>query len=250
MTTNCQPAACSACAQCGPGPLSNFARMSHAGQGFLSQRRKTVLAEGARLFRDGQDSDALYCVSSGVIGQMALHDNGTEVVVDLAYSGDVVGAAAFVRQRSHRTSARALVPSVVCSIPRADVSRLMAESRTLYDGLISGCLSALDDAREAMVRAAALSNEDRLADLLRALAHRLGRVGQDGRLRAELPVSREQMAGMLGVRPETLSRLIKRLQTHSEIVITGREVTLWPDPHHVIPRDHLHLRTNHSGRAA
>src|SRR3546814_5501827 len=101
------------------------------------------------------------------------------------------------------------------------------KQKTAYEMRISDwssdvCSSDL----EAMSQAAAMSNRDRLFQLLSRLLGHCGVSDSAGRVQAQLPLSREDLAGMLGVRQETLSRLLKRLKQEGVIDISGRHCQL------------------------
>ena len=75
-------------------------------------RRRRGLTEGEALFRQGDDNEGLHCVSEGVFGLCITHENGTDVMIRLAYPGDTLGARAFLRGAPHRTTAVALTEAV------------------------------------------------------------------------------------------------------------------------------------------
>jgi CRP/FNR family transcriptional regulator len=147
-------------------------------------------------------------------------------MVGVASRGDLIGARAFLRGRPHGAGAQALTDVVLCRIGRADAEALAAARPQFGRRLVAACLDALDRAERALVENAALSNRDRLLALLARLAERCGRREPDGTLTARLPVSREDLAGMIGVRPETLSRLMTRLKAEGALRASGRRLAI------------------------
>lgn len=186
----------------------------------------------------GQPSCGIYCVSSGVVGLRKLHANGVGVMLEIAYPGDLIGVPAFLRNDVHHTGAEALTDVRLCRLPALELRRLIGEFPSLYPQLVRVCLDALDASQESMLQAAAMSNRDRLFHLLKRLLEHCGNADGAGQLRARLPISREDIAGMLGVRQETLSRLLKRLADESLIEISGRHCVLLPShrPARSMPR--------------
>ena len=215
------------CHTCRPGPLGDWSLIDpeHArGLGRIISEQQ--LAQGEAVFHMGEANRALYCIAEGMVGLRLLHASGTRVLVDIAYPGDLIGTRAFLRDGEHRTSAEALSEVRLCKIPSVEARRLMAEHPQLYQRLVRICLDSLDASQEAMLHAAAMSNCDRLFHLLSRLLQHCGATDSAGRLRARLPVSREDIAGMLGVRQETLSRLLMRLKDEQLIEISGRNCQL------------------------
>jgi CRP/FNR family transcriptional regulator len=215
------------CAGCGTGPLPDWTAAEAGASGALDAiRRRRRVPAGAPVFRQGEACDALYCVAEGVVGLRVIDDEGACAMVGVASRGDLLGARAFLRGQPHGTAAEALTDVTLCRIARPDAEALAAARPQFGRRLVAACLDALDRAERALVENAALSNRDRLLALLVRLAERCGRREPDGALAARLPVSREDLAGMIGVRPETLSRLMTRLREEGAITVSGRRLTI------------------------
>lgn len=223
--SNCN--SCNRCRSCSAGLLGDWSQLAAANADALQRIASDQhLGQGDWVFRMGQPNCGLYCIASGVVGLRMLHPNGAGVLLDLAYPGDLIGTRAFLRNGAHRTSAEALTDVRLCRLPGADLRRLIADFPLLYPQLVQVCLDALDASQEAMLQAAAMSNRDRLFQLLSRLLEHCGGADSQGHLHARLPLSREDIAGMLGIRQETLSRLLKRLSDEHLIEISGRHCQL------------------------
>jgi len=187
-------------------------------------RRRRGLNEGDTLFRQGDPNEGLHCISQGVFGLSITHENGTDVLIRLAYPGDTLGARAFLRGAPHQTTAVALTEVAVCTIARRDALKLTQDAPGVHVELVDRCLAEMDRAETSIVEQACLSNRARLCRLLSDLLERHGKpVGT--RLVARLPISRGTMAGMLGIQPESLSRLFSRLKAEGLIALSGRNVS-------------------------
>jgi CRP-like cAMP-binding protein len=215
------------CRSCHPGPLGDWSLLDREYlQALNGIAREQHFAAGEWVFRMGQPSGGLYCVAAGIVGSRMLHANGAGVILDIAYPGNLIGTPAFLRNGNHHTSAEALTEVRLCWLPGIELRRLIAQFPSLHAQLVRVCLDALDASREAMLQAAALSNHDRLMELLGRLLGHAGSSEANGQVQARLPISREDLAGMLGVRQETLSRLLKRLSDENLIEISGRHCRL------------------------
>lgn len=215
------------CRTCQPGPLGDWSLVdpehSRVLERIIGEQRYT---KGESVFRAGVGNSGIYCIAEGMVGLRLLHESGTSVLVGIAYPGDLIGTRAFLRNGPHRTSAEALSEVRLCKIPGVEARRLMRDHPALHQRLVRVCLDSLDASQEAMLQAAAMSNGDRLFQLLSRLLQHCGSHDNAGRLQAHLPISREDIAGMLGVRQETLSRLLKRLKQEGLIDISGRQCQL------------------------
>lgn len=225
--TSCNSCNSAGCRSCRPGPLGDWSHLDADHARVLGALiSEQFHARGDTVFRTGASSGGIYCIAEGIVGLRLLHENGTSVLVDIAYPGDLIGTRAFLRNGRHRTTAEALSEVRLCRIPGSEARRLMHDHPALHQRLVRVCLDSLDASQEAMVQAAALPNRDRLFHLLSRLLGHCGATDSAGRVQAQLPISREDIAGMLGVRQETLSRLLKRLKQEGVIDISGRQCQL------------------------
>ena len=84
----------------------------------------------------------------------------------------------------------------------------------------------VERAHEAIFRTAVLSNRQKLLHLLAGLAEQHGEPRADGGHALELPVSRRDLASMIGTRHETLSRIMGRLEDEGLAEFSGRRVQI------------------------
>jgi CRP-like cAMP-binding protein len=198
-----------------PGSISVLAR------GF-SRRDLDV---GQALFEQDDENRGVFCVSKGLIALRTHHANGTSTLLKLAYPGDVIGFRSFLRNDRHRTGAHALQPSRVCSVAHRDVNRVIHGNPSVLTRLAAQCIAEIDGCHEWIIAAATESNKKRLCDLLHRLMEAHGeRIGDH--LRMQLPLSRSDLADLIGVQPETMSRLFRRLKSEGAISVSGRDVQM------------------------
>ncbi len=183
------------------------------------------LTEGQTIYRQGDQNQGVYCVSKGLIALRTQHENGTSTLLRLAYPGDVIGYRSFLDDREHKTEARALTASRVCLVAQRDAKRVVHGNSSVLNRLASRCISEIDRNHERIIAAATTSNKQRLIDMLHRLMEAHGeRVGDH--LRMRLPLSRSDLAGLIGVQPETMSRLFKRVQHDGTFHVSGREIQM------------------------
>lgn len=187
-------------------------------------RRRRGLEEGEALFRQGDANAGLHCINEGIFGLSMLHENGTEVMIALAYPGDTLGARAFLRGAPHQITAVALTGAAVCTVQRRDALKLTQDAPSVHLALVKRCLADMDRAQNSLLEQACLSNRARLCRLLADLLDRHGERAGETHV-AQLPVSRGTMAGMLGIQPESLSRIFSRLKKEGLIGLSGRHVS-------------------------
>jgi CRP/FNR family transcriptional regulator len=215
------------CAVCHVGRRSDWHDLDETSLAVLERgRRRRELGSGEVVFAQGERNDGVYCVSGGTVGIRRLDSNGNSVLLELAYPGDTVGYRSFLTDSEHKTSAEALGPSIVCHIDHATVTALLAANPALGLRFLKRSIGALEDAHDTMFRQATFSNRHKLVHLLLVLVGRHGHRLVNGSQSIELPVSRRDLASMVGTRHETISRIIGRLETDGIAHFSGRQVMI------------------------
>ncbi len=198
-----------------PGSVSVLA------QGFS----RKDLESGQILYQQGSENRGVFCVSKGLIALRALHMDGSSTLLKLVYPGEIFGYRSFLGNECHKTEARALQPSRICTVAHRDANRVVQGNPSVLTRLTQRCISEIDSSRARIISAATTSNRVRLADVLRRLMETHGtRIGD--MLHMHLPLSRSDLADLIGVQPETMSRLFTRLKEDGEFVISGRVIQM------------------------
>lgn len=186
------------------------------------------LDEGQTLFEQGSQGDAVYCVSKGLIA-LRIHDvDGGSILLRLAYPGEIVGFRSFLGNGVHQTTAQALLSSQVCAVPNRSARPIVENNGSVLARLTARCVEEIDRNHARIISTATLSTKQRLADLLRRLMRKHGkRVGD--RIQMRSPLSRKDLADLLCVQRETLSRIVGRLEKDGIFTFKGREITMAPE---------------------
>ncbi len=174
----------------------------------------------------GHPNQALYCISAGTVGVRKLDDDGNSVLLHLAYPGDTLGYRSFLAGSEHQTTAEALGPCFICMIGSDTVSDLLARNPDLGLQFLKRANTELERAYDTIVKNATLSNRARLAYLLLIMLQRHGETAGNRARRLRIPMSRRDLASMIGVRNETLSRIIRRLEDDGVASFSGRCVDI------------------------
>lgn len=227
MTGVCDKRSVAACSICHVGRRSDWAGLDDAAGALLARgRTRREYGPGEVIFAQGDANDGVHCVSVGAVAIRRLDDRGNSVLLGLAYPGDTIGYRSFLAGSDHKTSAEALGPSFLCHIDRATVAALLEASPSVGLHFLKRSIGELENAHDSLFRQATLSNRHQLVHLLLVLVRRHGRRLDNGAQVIELPVSRRDLASMIGTRHETISRIIGRLETDGIAYFSGRQVTI------------------------
>jgi CRP/FNR family transcriptional regulator len=185
--------------------------------------RRQSVKRGQTLLWEGEDSLLVGNVIEGVLKLSAATWDGSEQTLGIAYPSDFVGRPFGGKSQQ---SVTALTDSKVCTFARADFDAIARRNPGLEHSLLQRTLSDLDHARRWMLLLGQKSAVERVASFLLEMASRLSGDGEDasGRTVFELPFGRQEIAEVLGLTIETVSRQITRLRSEGLIETPGKRM--------------------------
>ena len=182
-------------------------------------------SRGEILFHEGDRSRGVYCVESGLVGIRKTDVEGNSILLGrLGHPGTTLGYRPFLAGECHRGTAEVLKTSIVCFIDGKTVRELLSHNPTLGLNFLETTAKALGDAEEDYFQSAAHSLRTQILHLLLVFKDRYGHTDANGVLRVELPLSRQDLAAMIGTRPESMSRAIRELGEEGIANFSGRTV--------------------------
>lgn len=187
-------------------------------------RKSRRYQAGEPIFSAGEPSHGIYCIASGTVAIRRIDAGGNPVLIRLGYPGDTVGYRGLLLGENRRCSAEALGPSRICFIDKQTVRTLLDRNPALGLQFLRRVATDLNEAHDKLVQNATLSNRTKFVHLLLVLMNRHSRTATDGSRVIYLPISRRDLASMIGARHETLSRIISRLEEDGIAHFSGRTV--------------------------
>lgn len=179
---------------------------------------------GETVFHEGDPCGGVHCIESGLVGIRKMTAGGDEILLRLSHPGDTMGYRSFLAGDDHNNSAEALEPTIVCSIVDSTVRKLLNMNPSLGLRFLRHAAKDLEAAEEMALQSATLPVRARFAHLLLVLKERYGEMGKSGELTLDLPLSRQDMAAMIGIRPESMSRTIRSFEDGNIAHFSGRRV--------------------------
>jgi CRP/FNR family transcriptional regulator len=186
------------------------------------------LRDGAVLFHEGGPTESLFVVRSGSLKSVKLSEDGYNQVVSFAGPGQVLGFESLHRG-VHRNSAVAMEVSSVFALPVKGLDRRRQQSAALDMALQMAISRQLDGAGDMAELMAAVAADVRLSRFLLWMSRRLASVGQSP-LRFHLRMCRRDVASLLGVAHETVSRSFSNLASEGLIKVLNREIDILDMP--------------------
>lgn len=180
------------------------------------------LRRGDVLFLEGDEPHDLYIVVGGRIAISNRSPDGRESVVALMEPGDLFGEMPLFDNRGRSAGARALEPSEVVIVPYGPVKELYDTNPALLWRVVDMLANRLRNMDLALADSVFLDVTGRTAKRLLELA------GESDRF--ELPITQEELAGMVGASRERVNKAIASFiklgwldQLDRTYVITNRQ---------------------------
>ncbi len=184
----------------------------------LAAARTVDLKRGDVVFAEGADPDHLYVVDDGRIALASKSDDGRESVFALMERGDLFGEMPLLDGLGRSAEARALEPSTIVEIPYDPVRQVFEEHPALLWGVVRLLSLRLRNMDAALADSVFLDVTGRTAKRLLDLA--------DGQDEFTLPVTQEELAGMVGASRERVNKAIASFVRLGWIDQTDRRYTI------------------------
>jgi CRP/FNR family transcriptional regulator, cyclic AMP receptor protein len=197
-------------------------------EGLDSISSSATYPKGALLFVEGQDPRGIFVICNGRVKLSASSADGKSVILRIAESGEVVGLPGSISGKPYEVTAEALEPIQANFIPREPFLKFLREHGEAAVR-VAEILSDIYHATYQEVRYLGLSGSatEKLARFLLDLTS--AESVDKNTLRATLTLTHEEIAEMIGLSRETVSRLFatfkrrKLIEVHgSALVITNK----------------------------
>lgn len=202
----------------------------------LGRRRR--LAAGEQLLWEGDEAILVANVIEGVLKLSTQTVDGKEQILGLVYPSDFLGRP-FGQTTPY--GVEALTDAHVCVFERREFDRFAREHPRLEHKLLERTLAELDRTRRWMLLLGRMNAEQKLATFLIEMVDRLAdkTCAEDGLGEPQavsLPLSRQQIADVLGLTIETVSRQLTKLKKDGLIDLPARREVV------IIDADELAMR--------
>jgi CRP/FNR family transcriptional regulator len=190
--------------------------------------RRQSVSRGETIIWSGDESIVCANLLTGVLKLSASTADGREQIVGLLYPADFVGRP--YADKSDFT-VTALTEAELCVFPRKLFEQVLEDHVRMERMLLQRTFSALEEARGRMLMLSRKSAEEKIAGFLLGMADRAGAAGcratASGPVTFDLPLTRGQIADVLGLTIETVSRQLTKLKAAGLIALPGaRGVTI------------------------
>jgi CRP/FNR family transcriptional regulator len=204
-----------ACAECPVRDRAACSALTGDERGELSRLgHRRLLKRGDTLFRAGEQETACATLIRGALKISSVDADGVERILSLVHPAGFVGEM-FAPVSHHEVVA--VADSEVCVFPADRYERAVAQFPALARALLRRSAEDLFASRSLINLMGRRTAIQRVAGFILAMANAASSSPCHPAARFELPLSRGDMAGMLGLSIETVSRQFGRLEKDGAI---------------------------------
>ncbi len=175
----------------------------------LTAASRTInLLSSTPVVLEGAEADSVFTVVSGMLKLYKTLPDGRQQITGFATAGDVIGLAV---GEAYAYTAETVTASTVCRAPRSALHRLMERRPAVQGRLLAMTSVELSAAQDQILLLGCKTAVERVASFLLALSRR-SRPLPDGSPSVFLPMPKVDIGAYLGLRPETLSRVLRKLE--------------------------------------
>ena len=216
----------SVCEQCGIYKLCMPSGLSTHDLDTLDRiiKRRRPLERGQHLYRTGEAFQSIFALRSGSLKTYVMTEEGEEHIVGIKMPGDLLGLSD-INSTQYTRYAKALETCSICEIPYERFEQLTQEIPDLHHHILNMMSREIHQEQDRVTMCKKLSAEARLAGLLLMLSQRFEQRGFSAS-EFNLSMSRSDIANMLGLAVETISRLFTQFQEHQLLVVERKHVKL------------------------
>jgi CRP-like cAMP-binding protein len=178
---------------------------------------------GEVILHRGEPVPSLYAVAVGSVKTRLQQNGGSEVVLGLLGPGATFGKSALLLGEPSRVDVVALDDALLVALRAACVVAVL-ERNLRFSRNLARALAQRNQALVEELEISKLRSAQRLAAYLDSIAEPAA--GQPGARAARLAMSKTLLAARLGIKKETLSRLLRELARDGMIDVAGRDIAI------------------------
>jgi CRP-like cAMP-binding protein len=202
------------------GSLESFINEAKANemlQSLSNDRESRHFRKKDVIFREGETPRWLYFVESGQVKVYKTSDDGRELIVKVAKSGDFLGYLALLKNDSYPEGAAALEETIIRLIPKEDFNTLVSVNRDVAASFLKMLANNIAEREQQLLDLAYNSVRRRAATALIYL---------NDRGNAEIHLLREDLAALAGTAKETLIRTLTDFKNEGLIDIKDGVISI------------------------
>ena len=181
--------------------------------------------KGESLFLQGDSADEMFLIKGGRIKLSKVHEDGTELTLDIRKAGDFVGENMFSEEGQYPVSAYCLEDTLTCGFSRSQFEELILKHPKVGLQVIKNLSERVSWLTSRVGSLAVTNIEDRLYRVLRSVAKEHGTKSATGVV-IQFPLTHEDLSFLTGAHRVSITRAMKALKKSGKIIHEGKRLIL------------------------
>lgn len=190
------------------------------------------IQSGEFYFFQGDPAERIYLLLEGQLKMTQSSPDGQQVLMRVISTGMLFGAVALAQAEVYPVSAQAALDCSAVYWSKTELMEFVLQIPQLAMNTLRMMAEYVQEYQDRLRQSATERVERRLARALLRLASQSGRRVEEGVL-IDLPLSRQDLAEMIGATLFTVSRFLSQWESHG-LVVLGRERVIIRYPHGLV----------------
>lgn len=177
--------------------------------------------KGESIFFEGKEANSTYLIIDGIVKIYKIGENGKEQIIHIFGKGELFAEIALIENQTYPASAEALTFTKLVAFRREKLKELFRNDPEIMTSILGICIFRLQ-------KLISFIESIRLRDARKRVLYFLWELSENGKINPiKLGFKKHQIALLLGITPETFSRVLKGLKEEGIITeATGKKVLL------------------------
>jgi CRP-like cAMP-binding protein len=196
-----------------------------------------VYPKGVELFQQGSLLNEVIQIRDGMLKLVHVGSGGSERIVTLVFPGTWIGTAAVVGHVATPVAIVTCARTLVARVPAGIFRALLRADASLAESIHELHARALCQQLDWMSQVESMTSRQRFCRVIRQFAAALGLQPSKAEIRIRLPLLHWELAQLLAITPEHLSRLLRSMERDG--VIRRRKGWILISSAAMLPEDDL-----------
>lgn len=178
--------------------------------------------KGEIIFTPGDSFDDLFVVNKGMVKISKVSSLGKEQILRILKPGDFMGELSLFSKSILNNTAEALEQTEICIIQGDKIRNLLIQKPEMAIKFLQKYTERIEETEELIEQIGLRDVEQRIANYLLIEIENNQIVNNKGKYEINLPVSKGDLAALIGTTQETLSRKLSLFQDNGWINLKGQ----------------------------
>ena len=185
--------------------------------------------KGEMIFTPGDSFDNLFVVNKGIVKINKISAMGKEQILRILEPGDFMGELSLFSKTIINNNAETLENSEICIINGGTIKELLLKKPEIAIKFLQSYTKRIEESEELIEQIGLRDVEQRIANYLLLEIEKNAIEDKNNEYEITLPVSKKDLAALIGTSQETLSRKLSLFQDNGLIKLKGQRKIIVKD---------------------